>query len=52
LIRWEFYIVELAIYFVICYSLALVSKNLETRNASGVRTRRPMFGLSAFQRAH
>ncbi len=52
LIRWEFYIVELAIYFVICYSLALVSQSLETRNASGVRTRRPMFGLSAFQRAH
>ena len=52
LIRWEFYIVELAIYFVICYSLALVSRSLETRNASGVRTRRPMFGLAAFQRAH
>jgi His/Glu/Gln/Arg/opine family amino acid ABC transporter permease subunit len=51
-IRWEFYFVELAIYFVICYSLALVSKNLEARNASGVRTRRPMFGLAAFQRAH
>ena len=52
LLRWEFYIVELAIYFAICYSLALVSKNLEARNASGVRTRRPMFGLTAFQRAH
>lgn len=51
-IRWEFYIVELGIYFVICYSLALISRNLEARNASGVRARRPMFGLSAFQRAH
>ena len=52
LIRWEFYIVELAIYFVICYSLALVSRNLEARNASGVRARRPMLGLRPFQRAH
>jgi His/Glu/Gln/Arg/opine family amino acid ABC transporter permease subunit len=52
LIRWEFFSVALAIYFVICYSLALVSRNLEARNASGVRTRRPMFGLPRLQRAH
>lgn len=51
-IRWEFYIVELAIYFVICYSLALFSRRLEARNISGVRTRRPMLSLPAFQRAH
>lgn len=32
-IRWEFYAVELAIYFVLCYSLALVSQRLERRTA-------------------
>ena len=53
LIRWEFYAVELAIYFVICYSLALVSQRIERRNASGVRIRRPVFSLNLlFQRAH
>lgn len=51
-IRWEFYIVELGIYFVICYSLALASQRLEARNNSGVRFRRPMFGLPTSQRAH
>jgi His/Glu/Gln/Arg/opine family amino acid ABC transporter permease subunit len=52
LIRWEFFTVELAIYFVICYSLALVSRRIETRNLSGGRTRRPLLSLPAFQRAH
>jgi His/Glu/Gln/Arg/opine family amino acid ABC transporter permease subunit len=33
LIRWTFYIVELAIYFVICYSLATVSRRAERRVA-------------------
>lgn len=32
-IRWAFYAVELAIYFVICYSLALVSRRMEQRLA-------------------
>jgi His/Glu/Gln/Arg/opine family amino acid ABC transporter permease subunit len=52
LIRWEFFTVELAIYFVICYSLALISRRIETRNVSGGRTRRPILGLPQFQRAH
>jgi His/Glu/Gln/Arg/opine family amino acid ABC transporter permease subunit len=55
LIRWEFFTVELVIYFVICYSLALVSRELETRNTSGTRTRRPLLGLGSLapmQRAH
>ena len=52
LIRWEFYAVELAIYFVICYSLALISQRLERRNTSGVRTRKPMLALPGFQRGH
>jgi polar amino acid transport system permease protein len=30
-LRWEFYTIELVIYFAICYSLALVSKRLEAR---------------------
>jgi His/Glu/Gln/Arg/opine family amino acid ABC transporter permease subunit len=32
-IRWEFYVVELAIYFAICFSLALVSRRTERRVA-------------------
>lgn len=36
IIRWEFYITELAIYFVICYSLALVSRRTERRVARGI----------------
>jgi polar amino acid transport system permease protein len=32
-IRWVFYVIELALYFVICYSLALVSQRLERRTA-------------------
>lgn len=52
LIRWEFFTVELAIYFVICYSLALISRRIETRNISGGRTRRPMLSLPPMQRAH
>jgi His/Glu/Gln/Arg/opine family amino acid ABC transporter permease subunit len=35
-IRWEFYITELAIYFAICYSLALVSRRTERRVARGM----------------
>lgn len=30
-IRWEWYAIELALYFFICYSLALVSRRLESR---------------------
>ncbi|MGO8946554.1 MAG: amino acid ABC transporter permease [Ktedonobacterales bacterium] len=52
LIRWEFFTVELVIYFVICYSLALASRRLEMQNTSGVRMRRPLFSLLAFQREH
>ena len=52
LIRWEFYTVELAIYFVICYSLALISQRLERRNTSGVKTRKPMFALPGLLRGH
>lgn len=32
-IRWEWYAVELAIYFAICYSLALISRRFESRMA-------------------
>lgn len=32
-IRWAFYVIELALYFIICYSLALVSQRLERRTA-------------------
>jgi ABC-type amino acid transport system permease subunit len=32
-IRWGFYVVELAVYFVICYSLALVARWQERRAA-------------------
>jgi His/Glu/Gln/Arg/opine family amino acid ABC transporter permease subunit len=33
LIRWEWFAIELAIYFVLCYSLALVSRWYEARSA-------------------
>lgn len=33
LVRWEFYIVELVMYFVLCYSLALFSRRMERRQA-------------------
>ena len=33
LVRWEFYIVELVIYFILCYSLALLSRRMERRQA-------------------
>jgi His/Glu/Gln/Arg/opine family amino acid ABC transporter permease subunit len=32
-IRWEWYVIELAIYFVLCYSLALASRRFEARTA-------------------
>ena len=32
-VRWEFYIVELVIYFILCYSLALLSRRSERRQA-------------------
>ncbi len=35
-IRWGLYSMELAIYFVICYSLAFVSSRLEARLSRGV----------------
>ncbi len=50
LIRWEFFVVELAIYFIICYSLALVSQRIERRNASGIRPRRGALAALAFAR--
>jgi His/Glu/Gln/Arg/opine family amino acid ABC transporter permease subunit len=33
LVRWEWYVIELAIYFVLCYSLALASRRIEARTA-------------------
>ena len=36
LVRWGLYGMELAIYFVICYSLALASQRIETRLSRGV----------------
>jgi L-cystine transport system permease protein len=35
-IRWGLYSMELAIYFVICYSLSFASQRIETRLARGV----------------
>jgi len=32
-VRWEFYIIELVIYFILCYGLALVSRSTERRQA-------------------
>lgn len=32
-LRWEFYVVELVIYFILCYSLALLSRRMEKRQA-------------------
>lgn len=32
-VRWEFYLIELVIYFIICYSLALLSRRMEKRQA-------------------
>lgn len=32
-LRWEWYVIELAVYFVICYSLSLVSRRFEARTA-------------------
>ena len=33
-IRWEFFGFELVVYFVICYSLALVAQRMERRNGA------------------
>src|SRR5262249_51591892 len=37
LVRWEFYTAELVIYFIICFSLATISRRLEARGAAPVR---------------
>ncbi len=39
LLRWEFYGVELAIYFVICYSLSLVSRRYQGTSGAAPRRR-------------
>jgi His/Glu/Gln/Arg/opine family amino acid ABC transporter permease subunit len=41
--RWEFYVVELAIYFAICYSLSLISRRWQTTGALKARRRRIFF---------
>jgi His/Glu/Gln/Arg/opine family amino acid ABC transporter permease subunit len=46
LVRWEFYITELLIYFAICYSLATVSRRLEARGVAPAARR----GLFPFRR--
>jgi ABC-type amino acid transport system permease subunit len=46
LVRWEFYITELLIYFAICYSLAVVSRRMEARGVAPAARR----GLFPFRR--
>jgi polar amino acid transport system permease protein len=42
-VRWEFYAVELAIYFVICFGLSLISRRWQTNLGGPVRRRRMLF---------
>lgn len=44
-VRWEFYIIELALYFVICYSISLVGRRYENSATRRPSLMRRMFGV-------
>ncbi|MEO7001863.1 MAG: amino acid ABC transporter permease [Ktedonobacterales bacterium] len=43
-IRWGFFGAELVIYFIICYSIALIARRFETNNSLGIAPRRSIMG--------
>jgi len=43
-VRWGFFGTELVVYFVICYSIALVARRFEANNSLGIAPRRSIMG--------